>query len=114
MLHLYLGFTRFVSATLAKTASWERIVVKPGRGRCAQRVIVLAAVEKVPFMKLCVRIIQDERGGFTAVCPSLPGCISRGQTREEARERLDEAIRGYIASINNFVPEHLDHEVIEA
>jgi len=64
-------------------------------------------------MKLCIQIGQDEQGGYTAVCPSLPGCISRGGTREEAQTKLDEAIRGYIAAIGNFVPEHLDHEVLE-
>lgn len=65
-------------------------------------------------MKLCVRIMRDEHGGFIAICPSLPGCRSKGGTREEACDKLDEAIRGYIAAINNFVPEHLTHEVIEA
>lgn len=65
-------------------------------------------------MKLCVRIITNDRGGYTALCPSLPGCISRGDTREEARDRLDEAIRGYIAAVSNFVPEHVVHEVVEA
>lgn len=65
-------------------------------------------------MKLSIRIVADEHGGFMAVCPSLPGCISRGPTRREAQERLDEAIRGYIAAVNNFVPEHLDHEVLQA
>ena len=44
----------------------------------------------------------------------LPGCISRGNTSQEAEERLDEAIRGYIAAVNNFVPEQLDREVIYA
>ena len=65
-------------------------------------------------MKLSIRITADDRGGFTAVCPSLPGCISKGDSREEARQRLDEAIRGYFAALNNFVPEHLPSEVVEA
>jgi len=64
-------------------------------------------------MKLCVRIVRNDAGGYTAQCPSLPGCTVRGSTRQEACERLDEAIRGYIAAVNNFVPEHLDHEVVE-
>ena len=64
-------------------------------------------------MKLCIRIGHDERGRYTAVCPSLPGCTSQGGTREEARKKLDEAIRGYIAAIGNFVPENLDLEVLE-
>ncbi len=64
-------------------------------------------------MKLSVRIVADEKGGYTAICPTLPGCMSRGSTRQEARDKLDEAIRGYFAAVNNFVPEHLPPEVIE-
>ncbi|MDP7288038.1 MAG: type II toxin-antitoxin system HicB family antitoxin [Phycisphaerae bacterium] len=64
-------------------------------------------------MKLCVRVVKNEDGGFTAICPSLPGCSVHASTRQEACERLDEAIRGYIAAVNNFVPEHLEHEVVE-
>jgi predicted RNase H-like HicB family nuclease len=66
------------------------------------------------WMKLRIRIIQNEHGDYTALCTSLPGCVSRGSTREEAREKLNEAIRGYIAAVNNFVPEKLLHEVMEA
>lgn len=64
-------------------------------------------------MRLSVRIMQGDRGGFTATCPSLPGCTTHGLTKREATERLDEAIRGYIAAVSNFVPEHLDHEFVE-
>jgi predicted RNase H-like HicB family nuclease len=39
--------------------------------------------------------------------------MSRGRTREEAKEKLDEAIRGYIAAVGNFVPERVIHEVME-
>jgi len=64
-------------------------------------------------MKLCIQIAQTPEG-FRAACPSLPGCVSHGQTFDEARQRLDEAIRGYMAAMNNFVPERLEHEIIEA
>lgn len=64
-------------------------------------------------MKLNIRILPNDHGGFTAICPTLPGCMSKGSTREEAREKLDEAICGYFAAINNFVPEHLPPEVVE-
>jgi predicted RNase H-like HicB family nuclease len=37
-----------------------------------------------------------------------------GGTREEAREKLNEAILGYVASLNNFVPENLGPELVEA
>ena len=65
-------------------------------------------------MKLCIVITPDKPRGYTAMCPSLPGCVSRGRTREEAKRRLDEAIRGYIAAVSNFVPENLVQEVVEA
>lgn len=65
-------------------------------------------------MKLCVRIVQDRRGGFVALCPSLPGCVSKGGTVEDARKGLDDAIRGYLAAVSNFVPENVVEEVLEA
>ena len=34
----------------------------------------------------------DETGGYVAVCPSLPGCYSQGETVEEALENVEEAI----------------------
>ena len=64
-------------------------------------------------MKLAVRIVNCEKGGYTAICPSLPGCVCKGNSREEARDMLDEAIRGYCAAVNNFVPENVDWEVVE-
>jgi hypothetical protein len=39
--------------------------------------------------------------------------MSRGQTRREAQEKLEDAIRGYIAAVSNFVPEQIQ-EVVEA
>jgi len=64
-------------------------------------------------MRLSVTIFRNEQGGYIASCPSLPGCRCLGQTRQEAAKKLDDAIRGYIAAINNFVPEHLTPEVVE-
>ena len=63
-------------------------------------------------MKLTIRIISDDDGRFTAVCPTLPGCMCRGTTRDEAKLKLDEAIRGYFAAVNNFVPENVSAEVV--
>ena len=65
-------------------------------------------------MKVCVQIIQNDDGNFTAVCPSLPGCLSRGTSREEAYSKLEDAIRGYLAAVGNFVPERVTHEIVEA
>jgi predicted RNase H-like HicB family nuclease len=36
-----------------------------------------------------------EEGGFTATVPALPGCISQGDTREEALANIREAIELY-------------------
>lgn len=38
-----------------------------------------------------------EDGGYVAECPSLPGCISQGDTTEEALSMVRDAIRGHLA-----------------
>jgi predicted RNase H-like HicB family nuclease len=40
-----------------------------------------------------------EDGYWVVECPSLPGCISQGRTKEEALANIKEAIRGYIAAL---------------
>lgn len=47
-------------------------------------------------MKLKVVLEPSEEGGFTAYVPSLPGCISEGDTKEEALENIKEAIKLYL------------------
>ena len=64
-------------------------------------------------MKVSIQIVPDEQGGFVAECPSLPGCQSRGRTRDEAQDGMHEAIVGYLASVSNFVPERVVEEVVE-
>jgi len=67
-------------------------------------------------MKLRVIIEQDEDGKFAAVCPALPGCISQGETREEARANIVDAISGYIVSLRKHdepIPPPITEEVIE-
>jgi predicted RNase H-like HicB family nuclease len=46
-----------------------------------------------------VVISRGEDGYWVAECPSLPGCISQGRTREDAIENIKEAIDGYIAAL---------------
>ena len=43
-------------------------------------------------MKFNVTIDQDEDGVWIVECPSIPGCVSQGATREEALENVKEAI----------------------
>jgi len=46
-----------------------------------------------------VLIYPDEDGNWVAECPSLPGCISQGISREEAALNIQEAIKGYITAL---------------
>ena len=59
-----------------------------------------------------VIIYPGEDGYWIAECPSLPGCITQGKTKEEAIANIKEAIQGYIAALqedNLPVPEdHFD------
>lgn len=40
-----------------------------------------------------VTIDRDEDGVFIVECPSIPGCVSQGKTKEEALENISDAIR---------------------
>ena len=43
-------------------------------------------------MKFIVTLDRDEDGAWIAECPSIPGCVSQGTTREEALANVEEAI----------------------
>lgn len=47
-------------------------------------------------MKLTVTLDRDEDGVWIVECPSIPGCVSQGQTREEALENIKDAITACI------------------
>ncbi|HHF56132.1 MAG TPA: type II toxin-antitoxin system HicB family antitoxin [Thermoplasmatales archaeon] len=47
-------------------------------------------------MKLKVVLESQEEGGYTVYVPSLPGCISQGETIEEALKNIKEAIELYL------------------
>ena len=46
-----------------------------------------------------VIIYPGEDGYWVAECPSLPGCISQGETKEEAIENTKEAIEAYTSAL---------------
>ena len=48
-----------------------------------------------------VVIYPGEDGYWIAECPSLPGCVSQGKTREEAVLNIKEAIEGYIKALED-------------
>ena len=43
-----------------------------------------------------VIVYRGEDGFWVAECPSLPGCVSQGETREQAVVNIKEAIEGFI------------------
>jgi predicted RNase H-like HicB family nuclease len=47
-------------------------------------------------MKFKVVLEPSDEGGFTVYVPALPGCISEGDTREEALANIQEAIELYL------------------
>lgn len=48
-------------------------------------------------MDIDVQLYQDEDGVWIAECPSIPGCVSQGATREEALDNVRDAIEGCLA-----------------
>ena len=46
-----------------------------------------------------VIVYSGEDGYWVVECPSLPGCISQGKTKQEAIANIKEAIQGYIAAL---------------
>jgi predicted RNase H-like HicB family nuclease len=64
-------------------------------------------------MKLKVVLEPSEDGGYTAIVPALPGCVSEGDTREEALRNIEEAIQLYLEPVEDDLPLSPDAEVLE-
>jgi antitoxin HicB len=67
-------------------------------------------------MKFRVAIEQDEDGKFIASCPTLPGCLSDGNTRDEALVNIKDAIEGYLTSVvksGDPIPSPISEEVVD-
>ena len=67
-------------------------------------------------MKYRVLIEQDEDGIYVAEVPSLPGCISQGNTRFELLANIQEAIALYLESLeahNEPIPPPISEELVE-
>jgi len=67
-------------------------------------------------MKLRIVVEQDEDGKFVSSCPTLPGCWSQGDTRDEAITNIKDAIDGYLASLRkngDAIPPPITEETIE-
>ncbi|MCI5150777.1 MAG: type II toxin-antitoxin system HicB family antitoxin [Candidatus Electrothrix sp. MAN1_4] len=52
-------------------------------------------------MRIRVVLEPSEEGGYTVFVPSLPGCISEGDTREKALKNIQEAIELYLEPVDD-------------
>jgi len=52
-------------------------------------------------VNLKIILEPSDDGGFTAYVPTLPGCISEGDTRDEALRNIREAIELYLESVED-------------
>lgn len=64
-------------------------------------------------MKFQVILEPSEEGGFTVYVPALPGCISQGDSREEALNNIREAIELYLEPVEDDVWKKADSELVE-
>jgi len=64
-------------------------------------------------MTLRVVLEPSDEGGFTALVPALPGCISEGNTREEALANIREAIELYLEPVDDDAPLSPSAETVE-
>lgn len=61
-------------------------------------------------MKLKVYFESSEEGGYTVYVPSLPGCISEGDSIEEATKNIKEAIELYMMPVeDDFIADEKVH-----
>ena len=67
-------------------------------------------------MKYRVVIQEDEDGIFVDEVPSLPGCVSEGETRRESIDNVRDAIEVYLESLathNEAIPPSITEEFVE-
>lgn len=53
-----------------------------------------------------------EEGGFVVSVPALPGCLTQGETFEEAKRNIEDAMMGYLATLKD-LGEDIPHEIAD-
>lgn len=62
-------------------------------------------------MELTVVLEPQKEGGYTVYVPSLPGCISQGETKQEALKNIKEAVELYLEPDTNDLIEFKGEQV---
>lgn len=65
------------------------------------------------MMKLKIVIEPSDEGGYSVTVPSLPGCISEGNTKKEALKNIKEAILLYLEPVEDDLNYSPESEIIE-
>ena len=58
-------------------------------------------------------VLHKSEEGYSVSCPGLPGCWSQGATETEALENIQDAIREYLAAVDDLLYETPNAEVRE-
>lgn len=65
-------------------------------------------------MKIKIVLEPSPEGGYTVYVPSLPGCISEGETKEEAIQNIQEAIELYLEPVeDDLIPFENNAKILE-
>jgi predicted RNase H-like HicB family nuclease len=65
------------------------------------------------FMTLKAIIHKAEEGGFWAEVPALPGCVTQGETMEELRTNLQDAMKLWLEAGELETTENEEHQILE-
>jgi len=64
-------------------------------------------------MKLSVVLESSDEGGYTVYVPSLPGCISEGESKDEALQNNREVVELYLEPVEDDADYGPDSEITE-
>jgi predicted RNase H-like HicB family nuclease len=67
-------------------------------------------------MNYTVILFREDDGGFSAVVPALPGCVSQGDSRPETMRNIREAIELYLEELRaagEAIPSEVAREIVE-
>ena len=90
-----------------------KIIVNLQRSLKINQSDIIQAFKKGFNMKLKVILELSDEGGYTVYAPSLPGCISEGDSKEEALANIKEAIELYMEPVEDDFTVSPDTEIME-
>lgn len=71
----------------------------PLPSRKGARLLFDAIMDLMTSFTYTVHLEPEEEGGFVVTVPALPGCITEGDTYEDALKMAEECIRGFLEAL---------------